>query len=70
MNMQDKSGVFELWAEGLTRACVVIAKGETGEPQRVGIEIYTVTGNGALLAAMHVYNSLVEVYKKSTRSNF
>jgi hypothetical protein len=65
--LKEKSGNFELWAQGETRAFVMVASGEVGEPHRVSVELLSASGLNATHTARNLFDKLVMAYAIALR---
>lgn len=64
MKLKIREGGFELWAQGTTRATVVVSNG-LDETNRVTVSLMTVCGSKALLSAHRYFNVLAEAKRKA-----
>lgn len=68
LELKLKDGNFELWAQGNSRAFVMVATGgDVNQPHRTAVEIFSAAGTKATDTAHRVYNNMVLAYTQATR---
>ena len=68
LKLKEKSGSFELWTEGASRAFVMVASGEPDQPHRVAVELFSAFGSRAAESATYVFNKLNQAMSQATNS--
>ena len=65
LELKEKRGNFELWAQGESRAFVMVASGEVGEPHRVSVELLSASGLNATRTARRLFDNMVLAYTQT-----